>query len=131
MKKVVFNFWLDFSIFLVFAGMAVTGFVLKWVLPSRCGEGSGWSGGWVGVEGLGEEGARWFLGIHRSQWLDAHFTLSLLLAALILVHFVMHWNWIRCVMRTQLFRWPAGRKAERRSSGEKGLRPDGGPSGSA
>ncbi len=104
MKKVTLNFWLDVLLFLTFLGIAFTGSILKWVLPSRCGEGGGWRGGWGDAERLEEECSRWFLGVHRSQWLDIHFLLAVILVALVLVHFILHWNWILCSIKTNLFR---------------------------
>ncbi len=100
MKKAILNFWVDFGLFLTFLGLASTGAVLKWVVPSHCGEGGGWRGGIGNIEA---ETSRWFLGIHRSQWLDFHFFLSVALVALTLAHFVLHWNWIVCFLKSNFF----------------------------
>lgn len=113
MKKIILHFWLDLSMFLAFAGMALTGSVLKWGLPPRYGGGAGWRGGWGAAEGPEEEGVRWFLGLHRSQWLDIHFLLSVLIAGLVLVHLVLHWKWIVSAVKSHRPGHPAGAPSQR------------------
>lgn len=58
--------------------------VLYLVLPSGGGQGSGWE---------------LFLNIPRSQWVVMHDNSSLVFAALIIVHLLLHWKFFRHIDR--------------------------------
>jgi hypothetical protein len=62
-----------------------------WVLPP--GWGGGYGRGFRGGRGPGE--AKELLGLARHEWGDVHFGLALLFVALMLVHIVLHWGWIK------------------------------------
>ena len=94
LKKAEINFWLNASSFFVFLWILFTGFVLKWVVPSHCGDGGGWKGGVGEFRATGDDSSRWFLGIHRSDWVDIHFSLALFLMGLVVMHLIFHWDWI-------------------------------------
>ena len=36
----------------------------------------------------------------RHEWGDIHFYLSVLFIALIMVHIILHWNWIKCYFKS-------------------------------
>jgi hypothetical protein len=80
MKTIRINFILDLGLFLAFLSLAATGAALKWAVPGHCG----------GSEG----GTRFFLGLHRHSWMDLHFYMAVVLVVFILVHLVLHWDWI-------------------------------------
>ena len=72
------NFWLDLLTAVVFAAMAGTGVLQRWVLP----------------RGSSKVGLTW-LGLGRHDWADIHFWLSVLILALITLHLALHWSWVR------------------------------------
>jgi len=101
-NKGTVNFWMDIVSFFVFMMIVGTGIVLKWILPSRHGEGGGgWKGG---GETAGDWAGRWFLGVHRSGWVDIHFWLAVILVGLIAVHIVLHWSWIVCSLKAHFLK---------------------------
>jgi hypothetical protein len=52
--------------------------------------------GFVIPEGpLGAGQSKYFLGLHRHQWGDIHLYLSLAFTALVVVHIVLAWRWIK------------------------------------
>jgi hypothetical protein len=72
------NFWLDLLTAVVFAAMAGTGVLQRWVLP----------------RGSSRVGTTW-LGLGRHAWGNIHFWLSGVLLALIILHLTLHWSWVR------------------------------------
>lgn len=89
-------FWTDFIALVNLAALAVTGLIIEYVLPP----GSG--GGWVerGGQGIGrEETVRTLLGYTRHQWGYLHYILALVFLALMLLHILLHANWIKCYFR--------------------------------
>jgi len=98
MKRVTLNFVVD-SIGLVnLLLLAVTGTILRWVLPSGSGgHGRGFRGGRPG----GEAGE--WLGLRRHNWGDVHFVLATLFICVILLHIVLHWTWIKTCGKSILF----------------------------
>ena len=81
------NFVVDAAIMLAMLGEAITGFVLWVILPS---------GGYQGGRGL--DTASTFV-FQRHQWRDMHNWLAITIVAGILLHVVLHWNWIVCMAR--------------------------------
>lgn len=82
------NFVVDCSILLSFLGLAVSGFVLWLILPS---------GGYRGGRGIAEA-ARVFI-LDRGTWRLLHNWLGVSMLAGVLLHLVLHWNWIACMVR--------------------------------
>jgi hypothetical protein len=72
------NFWLDFLSAVVFAAMAGTGVLQRWVLR----------------RGSNKVGLIW-LGLGRHGWANVHFWLGILILALIILHLALHWSWVR------------------------------------
>ena len=70
------NFYLDIVLFIAMMGLIATGVILHLVLPHGSGQLT-------------------FLGLRRHGWGDIHFWIALLFTTLILVHLVLHWNWIK------------------------------------
>jgi hypothetical protein len=92
MRRATVNFIVDAIAFLDLLCLMGTGMVLKRVLPPGSGGGGGYGQGFRG--GRGPVEAREWLGMGRHDWGDVHFKLSVVFVVLILVHIVLHWNWI-------------------------------------
>jgi hypothetical protein len=74
------KYLVDTLLVLCFLGLLVIGVLLAFVIP----EGP-----------LGPGRSKFLLGLHRHQWGDIHAWLSLAFAALVLVHIVLAWTWVR------------------------------------
>lgn len=101
MSRNKMNFVIDSVSLLVLLALAVTGIVLKYVLPPGTG-GMGRI-----LHGGSEPGVRvrelWSM--TRHDWGDIHFYLSVLFLALMVVHLLMHWRWIKSVMKSAVCRY--------------------------
>jgi|GEM_PF-1660244 len=80
------RFLVDFVMFVSALGTILTGVVL-----------------WLCV-GKGPAGQKFFLGLHRHEWGDLHTFFSLAFVALVVVHLIQHWAWIRIVALKQVRR---------------------------
>jgi len=90
MKKNKLNFMIDFLSFINLAGLAGTGFIVKYILPPGSGgRGRGFRGG------RGGEHIKSLLSMTRHQWGDIHFYLAVCFLILMIVHIVLHWGWIK------------------------------------
>jgi len=90
MRRVTINFLIDAVSFAVLIFLALTGFILKAVLPPGTGG--------IGREitgGRGREEAKELLSLGRHDWGDIHFYLATAFLVLMVVHIVMHWGWIK------------------------------------
>jgi hypothetical protein len=85
MKRITINALVDIGCLITFIPSLISGLVLYFVLPSGGGPGSGWAT---------------YLGIARNQWVTMHNNSSLLFAALLIIHIVLHsmffWNIRKC-----------------------------------
>lgn len=86
------NYFLD--IVLVLSGFAclASGYVLWFVLP----RGMGMHGQiYCGESGRGPTGNnKYFLNFARFSWIEIHNWISVALFAIILLHIILHWNWV-------------------------------------
>ncbi|MDD2730973.1 MAG: DUF4405 domain-containing protein [Candidatus Portnoybacteria bacterium] len=83
--KTKINLIIDISAFVCFLVSGFAGIILWQILPS----GNGFRGGRSdSVEDL-------FWGLYRHQWNDVHIYSGLILVALVLLHLILHWNWIK------------------------------------
>ncbi|MDO9323422.1 MAG: DUF4405 domain-containing protein [Methanoregula sp.] len=80
MKRITINALVDIVCLITFIPSLITGLILYLVLP----EGSGRGGGWAT-----------YLGIARNQWVTMHNYTSLVFAALLIIHLLLHWNFFR------------------------------------
>lgn len=83
-NKAKINFVIDALMFVDMALIAGLGFLMKWVLPP-------------GRERVLKYGANIDLslfGLDRHQWGTVHLCASLALLVLLVIHIVLHWNWI-------------------------------------
>lgn len=72
------KYFLDLTLLLDLVALAVTGFLLGFVIP-------------VGRVPYSE---KYFLGLHRHLWANIHLSLALLFLLLILLHLGLNWNWL-------------------------------------
>jgi mono/diheme cytochrome c family protein len=80
MNRTIANIIIDIIAAFLFLGMIATGYILRFPLPP---------------------GSNKFLslwGYTRHQWGDVHFWISLGLLVVLVVHLVLHWNWIVTVI---------------------------------
>ncbi|KLK87897.1 hypothetical protein SZ63_07705 [Methanoculleus sediminis] len=84
MKKIAINALVDIGCLITFIPSVISGLVLYLVLPSGGGPGSGWD---------------LFLDIPRNQWVAMHDNSSLVFAALVIVHLLLHWKFFRHIGR--------------------------------
>ena len=80
MKKTDWQYLVDTLLFLCIVGIIFIGFLMGFVLPK-------------GPEA--SESAKYFLGLHRHQWGNIHFYLSLAFTALVIIHLILSWKWIK------------------------------------
>jgi hypothetical protein len=80
MKRVTINALVDIGCLIMFIPSLVSGLVLYLVLPEGGGRGSGWAT---------------YLGIARNQWVTIHNNTSLIFAALLILHLLLHWKFFR------------------------------------
>jgi hypothetical protein len=73
---------------LALSGMISTGLILKFILPAGSGRmhGRGFGGGKPAMTWLGQS---------RHEWGDWHFYISIVFLALMALHIILNWNWIR------------------------------------
>jgi hypothetical protein len=74
------KYLVDTLMFLCIVGIVLIGLLMGFVIP----EGR-----------LGPDQSKYFLGVHRHQWGDIHLYLSLAFTALVVVHIVLAWNWVK------------------------------------
>jgi hypothetical protein len=84
MKRVTINAIVDIGCLIKFIPTLITGLVLYLVLPSGGGRGNSYS---------------LYLGITRTQWLNMHNYTSLVFAALLIIHLILHWKFFRNINR--------------------------------
>jgi hypothetical protein len=81
MKRVTLNAIIDIGCLITFIPSLISGLVLYLILPSGSGRGGSWAA---------------YLGIARDQWVAMHNTTSLVFAALLILHLLLHlkffWN---------------------------------------
>lgn len=80
MNRTIANITIDIIAALLFLGMIATGYLLHFPLPP----------------GSNKTLSLW--GYTRHQWGEVHFWISLGLLSVLLVHLVLHWNWIVTVI---------------------------------
>jgi hypothetical protein len=84
MKRITINALVDIGCLIMFIPSLFSGLVLYLVLPSGGGRGSGWST---------------YLGIARNQWVTMHDYTSLIFAALLIIHLILHWMFFRNIRK--------------------------------
>ena len=80
MNRTIANIIIDIIAAILFLGMIATGYILRFPLPP----------------GSNKTLSLW--GYTRHQWGDVHFWISMGLLAVLVIHLVLHWNWIVTVI---------------------------------
>ena len=93
MTRTDWKYLVDTLLFVCIVGIAFIGLLLGLVIPK-------------GPKAA--ESAKYFLGLHRHQWGNIHFYLSIAFIILVIIHIVLSWSWIKGKAR-QAFkkRWKA------------------------
>jgi hypothetical protein len=90
-RRTTLNFVIDLVSFLNLLGLAVTGFIMKYILPPGTG---GLGRGLHSGGGRGEH-IKELWSMTRHEWGRIHFYLAILFIILMFVHIVLHWGWIK------------------------------------
>lgn len=88
MKKTDWQYLVDTLLFLCIVGIILIGLLMGLVLPK-------------GPQA--PESAKYFLGLHRHQWGNVHFYLSIAFTVLVIIHLILSWKWIKSKSR-QIFK---------------------------
>ena len=81
MKRTNVNFLVDALALVALVFLAATGALIRYVLPA----------------GSGNTRALW--GLDRHGWGDVHVWIAVAFCVAMVVHLVLHWGWITCVVR--------------------------------
>lgn len=81
MNRTKQNFIVDLVAFILFTFLAITGFLIHYILPAGSGRFSV------------------VLGLNRHQWGDLHFGVAIAMLLVLAIHLIIHWNWIICVIK--------------------------------
>ncbi|HDJ22934.1 MAG TPA: DUF4405 domain-containing protein [Candidatus Aminicenantes bacterium] len=94
MSRTDWKYLIDSLMFVCIVGIVIIGFLMGLVIP----EGP-----------AATESSKYFLGLHRHQWGNIHFYLSIVFVSLVIVHLILSWSWIKGKAR-QLFKkaWKIG-----------------------
>ncbi len=84
MNKAKINYYVDFLLLLAFIGTAKTGLLIFFFMPSGVRRG-GWQE---------------FMGIAKSTWTDIHNWLGIAMVVIVIVHYLLHWNWLVCMTKS-------------------------------
>jgi hypothetical protein len=87
MSRTLLNFFLDTLLLLITFGVAWTSCVLKFIFP-RATRARGWT----------------LWGMDYDAWSDLQLDLLGLILLAILIHIMLHWNWVCGVIATRLLR---------------------------
>lgn len=80
MKRTDWKYLVDTLLFLCIVGIAMIGLLLGLFIPK-------------GPKAA--ESAKYFLELHRHQWGNIHFYLSIAFIILVIIHIVLSWSWIK------------------------------------
>ena len=84
MRRITINALVDIGCLITFIPSLISGLVLYLVLPEGGGRGSGWAT---------------YLSIPRNQWVTMHNYTSLLFAALLILHLLLHGKFFRNITK--------------------------------
>ena len=83
----VINFWLDTSLLFMLCALGWVSATLQIVFPAPTA-----ADGWI------------LWGLSYDQWRDVQFVILCLLALGVVLHVMMHWNWVCSVIAMQILR---------------------------
>jgi cytochrome b subunit of formate dehydrogenase len=84
MDKPKINYIVDFFMTISFIITAISGLVIFFFLP----------------EGIKRGGYQQFMGIMKQNWILIHDYSGIIMLVLVIVHFLLHWNWIVCMTKS-------------------------------
>jgi hypothetical protein len=84
LKRVTLNALVDIGCLITFIPSLLSGLVLYLALPE-----GGFRSGWAS-----------YLGLPRTQWVAMHNNSSLVFAALLIIHMLLHWKFFRHIGKT-------------------------------
>jgi|Deesub1362B_J571_1020462.scaffolds.fasta_scaffold00042_81 hypothetical protein len=92
MSRTDWKYLIDTLLFICLVGIALIGLFLGLVIPKGPAVA---------------ESSKYFLGLHRHQWGNIHFYLSLGFICLVVIHLILSWSWIKGKAH-QMFKkaWP-------------------------
>ncbi len=90
MKMTNVNYVVDVLLAVCLVVVAVTGLAVFLFMP----------------EGVRQGGLQEFVGVQKTVWTSVHNWTGILMVALMLVHFILHWNWLVCMTRNVFSRKP-------------------------
>lgn len=102
MRRTTVNFIVDLIGFVNLLLLVATGSIMKWVLPPGSGGGRGYGYGFRGGRGPGPDQIKQLFGLGRHDWGQVHFILAVMFVALILLHIILHWTWIKTYAKSIL-----------------------------
>lgn len=76
---------------LIFSLLISTGSVLKWILPPGSGRVEALMRGGFGKN----KTIATVMGLTRHEWGEIHFYISIAFLIILIIHLVLHWDWIR------------------------------------
>jgi len=82
MKKTTWKYLVDTLLFISVTGIAFIGILMAFFLAE-------------GPTSIARESEKYFLGLHRHQWGNIHLYLSLAFTALVVIHIILEWSWIK------------------------------------
>ena len=86
MNKPKINYAVDFLALVSFVITALSGLAIKFFMPGGVRQGR----------------FQEFLGIQKGTWSEAHDFFGILMVILVVVHFIMHWDWVVCMTKNIL-----------------------------
>jgi hypothetical protein len=75
------NFIIDLLLFICIIPIASIGIIIEYVLPPEQ-----------------RGGKDLFLGLTRHGWGNIHWYFSIAFVILLIIHIILHWNWIKCMV---------------------------------
>jgi hypothetical protein len=91
-RRVTIKFLIDFSGFVLLSCIVGTGVIIKYIL--KPGSGGGWRGG------RGGGNIETFLSLRRHEWGSVHFWLALIFVVIIVIHILLHYEWIKIYLQS-------------------------------
>lgn len=95
MKRSSLNFIIDLAGFINLLSLIFTGIIMKFILPPGTG-----GRGQLLHGGQGGEHIKDFWSLTRHEWGDIHFYLAILFIALMTIHIILHWTWLKNYLKS-------------------------------
>ncbi|MEM0465915.1 MAG: DUF4405 domain-containing protein [Candidatus Pacearchaeota archaeon] len=83
MEKAKINYIVDFLMAVLFIVTTITALIIFFFLPS----------------GVKQGGYQTFLGVIKRTWSNIHIWSGMIFIILVIIHFILHWNWVVCMTK--------------------------------